>query len=172
MSHQRLILLLAGLSAAAIIGGAVVIICLEPTQYDALGSLLGALASMIAVIWFSGSLYYQAVQLKEQREQFSLELKEQREQFAVQFRQLREDARRNALTLAKDILREAEDAALKANPSLQSINELTTAYLVPVSPLKTLMESTDPVEVRDSMADWLKIEAPPVSLMHGIKTAA
>jgi hypothetical protein len=143
----------------------------SPAQYDALGSLFGAAASFLAVIWFSGSLYFQSIQLKEQREQFSLELKEQREQFSQQFKQLREDARRNALTLAKDILLEAEQDALKANPSLSSINDLSTLYL-DWSEMKVIMESTDPVEVQEAIMSWSKKEGPAMTLIAGVKVAA
>jgi len=88
-----------------------------------------------------------------------------------EFKQLKEDARRSALALSKDILREAEEKALKQNPSLNSINDLTTVYLH-LSDLKIVCESTDPAEVQDALQGWLQKEGPAILLMRGIKSAA
>lgn len=133
---------------------------LPPDRYSAVGSLFAAVGSLLAVIWFSASLFYQSRQLREQRQQFLEE-----------FKQLREDARRSALALSKDILREAEGRALKYNPALESINDLMTVYM-DWSELKIILESKDALEVQEAVKSWLKKEGPAMSLMHGIKSAA
>lgn len=135
-------------------------IFLPPSDYSAVGSLFGAVGGILAVIWFSASLYYQSLQLNEQRQQFLEE-----------FKQLREDARRSALSLSKDILREAEERALRCSPELRSINDLTSYYLN-FSDLATALKSKDPNEVLEAVKQWLKREGPAIFLLRGIKQAA
>jgi len=84
---QRLLFLLTGLIALAT---ALAICLLAPERLSALGSILAAAGSLLAVIWFSASLWYQSRQLQEQRQQF-----------ALQFEHLKETSRRDALILAK-----------------------------------------------------------------------
>jgi len=133
-----------------------------PTEYfSALGSLFGAAAGILAVIWFSASLYYQAQQLKEQRKQF-----------LENFKQLREDNRRNSLVLVKDILARAEERALKSNPSLKSINDLMAQYITVIE-WPDILKSTDPHIVIEHGKSWLNMkELPATYLMRGIKSAA
>lgn len=137
-------------------------VCLPSGEYSAVGSLLAGVGSLLAVIWFSAGLFYQSRQLKEQREQF-----------LVQFNQLREDARRSALTFARDIMREAEEKALKQSPSLKSINDLTMVYVLEPWELKVLLESKDPREVQKAAQSWFSNrEGPSATLLRGIKDAA
>jgi hypothetical protein len=157
MFNKKLLILL---SIIVILLAINAMIHLPSSDYSAVGSLFGAVGSLLAVIWFSASLFYQSIQLKEQREQFLEE-----------FKQLREDARRSALLLSKDILREAEERALRCNPELQSINDLT-AYYLNFSDLATALKSKDPNEVLEAVKRWLKREGPAIFLLRGIKQAA
>ena len=135
-------------------------IYLSPSGYEAVGCLFGGVGSILAVIWFSASLNYQSLQLTEQRQQFLQE-----------FKALREDARRNALSLSKDILREAEERALKCSPDLQSINDLF-AYYMDFSDLGIALKSKDSIEVMEAVKRWIKREGPATFLLRGIKQAS
>ena len=157
MPNKRLLSLL---STLVVLLAVVAMVYLPSDKYAAVGSLFGAVSSLLAVIWFSASLFYQSVQLREQRQQFSEE-----------FKQLRENARRSALAMAKDILQEAEKEALKSNPSVGSIDDLPRIYLLRPE-LKTVLESRDPVEVQEAVQVWIKKESPAISIMAGIKAAA
>jgi hypothetical protein len=132
------------------------------TEYfSALGSLFGATAGMLAVIWFSASLHYQSQQLKEQRQQF-----------VENFKQLREDNRRSSLVLVRDILSRAEERALKSNPDLKSINDLMTHYMN-ILEWGDILKSKDPDTVLEAGKKWLTTkEGPALFLMRGIKSAA
>jgi len=135
--------------------------CFSTEYFSALGSLFGAAAGMLAVIWFSASLYNQSLQLKEQRQQF-----------LENFKQLREDNRRNSLILVKDILDRAEEKALKSNPNLKSIDDLMT-QCIDMSEWPSILKSTDPDTVLEHGKNWLLMkEAPAFFLMRGIKSAA
>jgi hypothetical protein len=133
-----------------------------PTQSSsAIGTVTGGFAGILAVIWFSAGLYYQSQQLKEQREQF-----------LENFKQLREDNRRSSLILAKDILVRAEERALKSNPDLKSIGELT-AYYMNLPDGSIIRKSTDPTAVLEAGKKWmLTQEGPALYLMRGMKNAA
>jgi hypothetical protein len=129
--------------------------------FSAIGSVFGAAAGMLAVLWFSANLYYQSQQLAEQREQFS-----------KNFRQLTEDNRRSSLVLVRDLLTRAEERALKSTPDLKSIDELTAHYInLPDGSI--ILKSTDPDVVLEAGKKWLLTkEAPAIYLMRGIKNAA
>ena len=158
MPNKRLLIILSIL----VIGLAIAAAIYFPIEYfSALGSLFGAAAGILAVIWFSASLYYQSQQMKEQRQQF-----------LENFKQLREDNRRNSLIVVKDILSRAEERALKSNPNLKSINDLLTEYLK-INEWPIILNSTDPDTVLEHGKNWLLIkEAPALLLMRGIKNAA
>jgi hypothetical protein len=132
------------------------------TEYfSALGSLFGAAAGTLAVIWFSASLYNQSQQLKEQRQQF-----------LENFKQLREDNRRNSLIVVKDIMVRAEERALKSNPILKSIDDLMVQY-INISEWPNILKSKDPNIVLEDGKKWiLTKETPAFFLMRGIKSAA
>lgn len=157
MLNKRLLILL---SVLVVLIAICAIEYLPPSDYSAIGDLFGAVGGILAVIWFSASLYYQSLQLSEQRQQF-----------AKEFNHLREDARRSALALSKDILREAEDRAMKQNPELQSINDILTCYLN-WSDLAVSLNSRDPIEVIEAVKRWIKRESPALFLLRGIKHAA
>jgi hypothetical protein len=137
------------------------IVFLNPEYFSALGSLFAAAGGILAVIWFSASLYNQSQQLKEQREQF-----------LENFRQLREDARMNALDLAKDILSQAEERALKLNPNLESINDIMMQYIQCRPELESIFNSVDPNVILECVKNWHKKAGPAMVLMRGIKIAA
>lgn len=158
MPHKRLLVIV----SIIVLVLALVAAVLLPTKYSsAVGSLFGAGAGMLAVIWFSAGLYYQSQQLKEQRQQF-----------LENFKQLQEDNRRNSLVLVRDILSRAEERALKSNPDLKSINDLMTQYINMLE-LSTTLKSTDPNTVLVDGKNWLITkEGPALFLMRGIKSAA
>lgn len=63
--------LLLSIASVFIVFAAVVVLChVSSESSSAIGSVFGAAAGMLAVLWFSASLHYQSRQLKEQREQF------------------------------------------------------------------------------------------------------
>ena len=132
----------------------------DPTQLSAYGSIIAGAGSIIAVIWFTGSLWYQSQQIREQRTQFLSE-----------FKQLREDGRRNALLLAREILKDAENQAL-ASAGISSISELPTFYTRNIGEWKNIHESDDPQVVQAAILRWGKIDWAAVSLMRGLKSAA
>jgi hypothetical protein len=132
-----------------------------PLSYCAtIGTVVGGIGSIIAVIWFYTSLQFQREQLEEQRKQFISE-----------FQQIREDGRRNALILSRDILNETEKRISRMNPELKDISDLVPLYLQ-FSELKPIFEETNPSQVKQYIQDWLKKEGPAVVLMKGIKSAA
>lgn len=158
MLNKRLLILLSILVVLIPIAATIYI----STEYlSALGSIFGAAAGMLAVIWFSASLYNQSQQLKEQRQQF-----------LENFKQLREDNRRNSLIVVKDVLSRAEERALKANPILKSIDDLMVQY-INISEWPNILKSTDPDTVLESGKNWiLTKETPAFFLMRAIKSAS
>jgi hypothetical protein len=131
-------------------------------QYSALGDLASAVGSILAVIWFSAALFYQSKQLEEQREQFQAE-----------FKHLREENRRNALSISRDILRDAEERALKMNPALKGVGDFASVYLSDPSLLRTVLESTNVDEVLWAVRKWTgEHEGPVLTMLRGIKDAA
>ena len=157
MPSKRLLILLSSLVVTAT-GAAMY--RLSDVQLSSYGSIVAGAGSLLAVIWFTGSLWYQSQQLLEQRTQFLAE-----------FKQLREDGRRNALLLARDILITAESRALAINPKISSLSELPTLYLTFVE-LKDMLESNDPDVVQAASQGWMKKEGPASILMRGLKSAA
>ena len=158
MPHTRLLFLV---SIAVVLVAIAVPFYFSTEYFSALGSLFGATAGMLAVIWFSASLHYQSQQLKEQRQQF-----------VENFKQLQEDNRRNSLVLVRDILSRAEERALKSNPGLKSINDLMTHYF-DILEWGDILKSKDPATVLQAGRQWLLAkEGPALFLMRGIKSAA
>jgi hypothetical protein len=159
MPHMRLLLLS---TIILLLVAASVLLWFSSEDSSAIGSVVGGAAGMLAVLWFSASLYYQSRQLAEQREQF-----------LENFKQLREDNRRNALLMVKEILGRAEERALKWNPTLSTLNDLTSYYLTGTSEWRTIMESTDAQVVLQAGKKWITMnEGPAMLLMGGIKSAA
>jgi hypothetical protein len=145
-------------AVAAIV--AVSIRLLDAERLSAFGGILSGAGSLLAVIWFSAGLRYQATQLEEQRKQFT-----------AQFHFLQEASRREALLVAKDILERAERQAIAANGNIALIADLVSEYSN-FSELKQITESTDPREVMTKFGEWMKKEGPAWTLMQGIKSAA
>lgn len=141
---------------------AVLIFKYFPLNYsETIGTLIGGIGSIIAVIWFYTSLQLQRQQLEEQGRQFISE-----------FQQIREDSRRNALILSRDILNETEKRVLGQNAELRSISDLIPLYLRQMAEFKPILEESDPNLVQQSVQNWLKTEGPALILMKGIKSAA
>lgn len=124
------------------------------------GSMLSAGGSLLAVIWFSASLWYQARQLNEQRTQFLAE-----------FKQLQESNRRDSLVTAKSILDAAEQRAITQHGGISSSSELIAHYVNFVE-FKPMLESDDPEVVLDAFRSWVKKEGAALALIKGIKSAA
>lgn len=148
------------LSLIVLTAASIAIFMLNDNQCVSIGSVVSSAGSLLAVIWFTASLWYQSKQLNEQRIQFTNE-----------FKQLREEGRRNALLLAKDILATAEKNALSINPHVSSLSDLPGIYMN-FGELKIIAESEDLNEVQEALKIWSKKEGPAVVLMKGLKSAA
>lgn len=148
------------LSILVVLATGITMYFLSENQLSSYGSMVAAAGSLLAVIWFTASLWYQAQQLKEQRTQFLAE-----------FKQIREEGRRNALLLARDILNTAESRALAANPEIRSLSDLPALYMNFVE-FKDIVESDSPNIVKKAIEGWSKKEGPALILMKGLKSAA
>lgn len=151
---------LTGLTLALLVAAGLTIGLLDPERLSALGGILSGVGSILAVIWFSAGLSYQARQLREQQQQFS-----------TQFEFLRESSRRDALLLAQGILEKAEFRALANFESGTTVSDLTARCLALVE-LKPILESTDPKVVLDACQTYIKKEGAAIALLQGIKSAA
>ncbi len=160
LGYMKNQIILIVLTLVTLLSAAVMIVFVDIDNLSAYGSILAASGSFIAVIWFTGSLRYQAQQLKEQREQFQKE-----------FDRSNEESRRNALLLAKEILITAENRALAVNSELSSVEQIFPNYINFIE-FKDIFESNDPTVVQESVNSWYKKETPAVELMKGIKSAA
>jgi len=89
----------------------------------------------------------------------------------AEFQTLREESRRNALMFARDILKDAEEKALKQNPKLNAITDLFTNYM-DFSSLGVILKSSDPHEVLEQFKVWMNIEGPATIMINGIKSAS
>jgi hypothetical protein len=67
------------LSVLVVLATGIATCYLETEQLSAYGSIFAGAGSILAVIWFTGSLWYQSQQIVEQRGQFSEEFKHLRE---------------------------------------------------------------------------------------------
>lgn len=157
MPQTRLFILL----SVAIVLLAIGVLVWLPAESSAIGSVIEAAAGLLAVIWFSASLYYQSQQLREQREQFR-----------ENFRQLSEDNRRSALVAVRDVLLRAEERALRCAPDCQSLDGFTL-YYTRIPEWDIIEHSTDSNVVYEAAMKWLNAkDLPAVVLMRGIKNAA
>jgi hypothetical protein len=157
MKKYRLLILI---TVAIVLMGIYVLIHFSETKASTIGSVVGAFGGVLAFVWFFAALRSQSEQLESQKVQFLAE-----------FQTLREESRRNALTLARDILKNAEEKALSQNPELNSINDIVTNY-IDFSSLGVILTSDNPQEVLDQWKVWLRIEGPAVTMIRGIKSAA
>lgn len=137
-----------------------VILCVNDTKASTIGSVVGGFGSILAFIWFFAALKSQSEQLENQKDQFSTE-----------FQTLREGVRRDALMLARDILKDAEEKALKLNPKLKSINDISTGF-IDFSSLGIVLKSSNSHEVLEQFKVWMNIEGPAIVMIRGIKSAA
>ena len=133
---------------------------LDDDRLSALGSIVSGGGSLLAVLWFSAGLRYQANQLAEQRKQFT-----------AQFHQMQESSRRDALLVAKGILEKAEERAIDFSGNISSVGEILTEF-AKLEGLKPILESTKPSEVLEAHAVWMKREGSALMLLQGIKSAA
>jgi hypothetical protein len=156
---QKRILVLS--TVAIVLLAIAAVVNLPSNEYSALGDLFSAVGSIIAVLWFSAALFYQSKQLEEQREQFQAE-----------FKHVRAGARRDALSVCKDILREAESRALTVIPEVKTLPDLITTYSQFYRQYSVLMVSTDAEQVQEVSKMWMAKEAPTGILLAAIKRAA
>lgn len=152
------LLIVLSLAVAALAGAAIGF--LDHERLSALGSMVSGAGSLLAVLWFSASLRYQAKQLEEQRKQFT-----------SQFHFLQESSKRDALVVAKDILERAEQRSIETNGKITSLGQLAIEYTHFVE-LKPILESSDPEEVLRAFESWMKKEGAAMTLLQGIKSAA
>ena len=158
---KKILCFLSFLSVLVLVVVFVLIKFFEEYQISAYGSIIAGAGSLLAVIWFTASLWYQSVQLNEQRIQFSTE-----------FRALKEASRRECLVMAKNIIDDSEKKAISACGSISSISELFPQYLLNIKEIGTLMESTDPIAVMKISQSWMKIETAANIYLKGVKSAA
>jgi hypothetical protein len=157
MPNKWILILLSSLVALAT---GVAIYTLSDSQLSSYGTMVAAAGSVLAVIWFTGSLWYQARQLNEQRIQFLAE-----------FKTLQESTRRDSLLTAKSILDAAEQRAVAQHGGISSSAELITQYLN-FAELKPILESDRSELVLDAFSLWMKKEGAALTLLKGIKSAA
>ncbi|MHC4212891.1 MAG: hypothetical protein ACYSWP_05885 [Planctomycetota bacterium] len=148
------------ITVAVIAMGVCVLLYFSDTKASTIGSVAGACGGILAVVWFLAALKSQSEQLENQKNQF-----------LVEFQTLREESRRNALIFAREVLKDAEEKALKQNPRLNNITDLVTGYL-DFSYLKVVIESSDPHEVLEQFESWKNIEGPAITMIRGIKSAS
>lgn len=148
------------ITIAVVVAGVCVLLCASDTKASTIGSVAGACGGILAVVWFLAALKSQSKQLENQKNQFLAEIQT-----------LREGARRDALMFARDILKDAEEKALKQNPRLNSIADLSANYM-DFSSLGVILKSSDPHEVLEQFKVWMNIEGPAITMMRGIKSAA
>lgn len=152
------LLIALSIAVAALAGAAIG--HLDHERLSALGSMVSGAGSLLAVLWFSASLRYQAKQLEEQRKQFT-----------SQFHFLQESSKRDALVVAKDILERAVQRSIETNGEITSLGQLVIEYTHFVE-LKPILESSDPEEVLRAFESWIKKEGAAMTLLQGIKSAA
>ncbi len=146
-----------------VVVGLAVIFCFSTEKASAIGSVVGGFGCVAAFIWFFAALRSQSEQLENQKKQFLIESQSRKEEM-----------RRNALLFARDVLKRAEEKALKQNPKFKTINELSTCYTdaAALIPLKLILESRDPKDILRLFKEWLKTEGPAVTMLRGVKSAA
>lgn len=148
------------LSILVLIAIGTMIYAIDVKRLSSYGTVLGATGSILAVIWFTSSLWYQAQQLREQREQF-----------LAQFHHIRESTRRDSLLTAKSILEAADTRAITQHGGITSTSELISEF-INFAELKLILESRNPEAVLSSFKEWMRKEGAAMTLLKGIKSAA
>lgn len=157
MPSVRLLVLLTVLVVVAVIAA---LLYFNANDLSGYGSIISAGGGLLAVIWFSASLWYQSEQLKDQKVQFS-----------AQFKHLEQASHRDSLLTAKSILDAAEERAISHHGGISSSAELFTQY-INFAELKPILESNDPGIVLKACQTWMKKEGAALTLLKGIKSAA
>ncbi len=157
MPNLRLLVLLTILVVLTVVA---VIVNFKTNDVSAYGSIVSAGGSLLAVIWFTASPWYQARQLNEQRAQF-----------AAQFHHLQESSRRDSLLMAKGILEAAERRAIVHHGGISLVTERAPQYLS-FAELKPILESANPDTVLEAFNIWMKKEGAALTFLRGIKSAA
>jgi hypothetical protein len=130
-------------------------------KLSAYGTIFAAAGSLIAVIFFSANLYYQSIQLKEQREQFN-----------TNFLHLREDAKRKAILVTKDLLNDAEKRAVSGLGDIKGISDLPILYAQGLVHWDAILNSENPSEVAAAVKIWMPLENSAKVFTFGVKNAA
>lgn len=136
----RLLVLLTILVVVAVVGA---IMNIDANNLSGYGSIIAAGSGLLAVIWFTASLWYQSRQLKEQRTQF-----------LAQFQHQQESSRRDSLLTAKNILDAAEERAISHHGGISSSSDLLTQYLN-FAELKPILESDNPDVVLSELSRYV-----------------
>lgn len=122
-----------------------------------LGSLLGAFAGLIAIIWFYRSLRLQSTQIEEQRKQFS-------KQHHLQY----QDSLLTFLDKSSDRMKEYH-SELVDSLGTPDASHLVSTYLGNMKYYKLALESTDPNIVMTQVQAWMKAEGPCVKFMSSVR---
>lgn len=168
--YNKPVMTIRGLWALTALAAAFVFISyhsIDPAKLSALGGIISAAGSVLAVLWFSAGLHYQATQLKEQRKQ----LDEQRQQFVAQFHHTREGTIRDAINMGREILSRAKERALEQSSGPRQYMDIAMGYLK-MEKYGPLLGSDAPDEVMASFDEWMKQEGPALIMIEGMKAAA
>lgn len=127
------------------------------------GEIYSTVVAFIAFIWFYQSLYLQRIQLQEQREQFKLE-----------FQKMTEANKRENISLAKDILKEAEeDVRIQLEELNLGIDErhLMNIFVKALVLSRNILESENENFVSAEGLNFFKYLRPIKTLLFGIMQA-
>lgn len=139
-----------------------------PNNISAYGSVFGAAAGFVAVIWFYSSLQQQNESIKLQTKQ----LDEQRQQFQAEFKILRQESKRSAILTAKEILIDAEEQIEKDLRDICSFNDFASQFVILLAqPMQTLFTNNDCDKVIEAYGNFGKILLPAKRYLTGIKDA-
>lgn len=122
-----------------------------------LGSLLGASAGVIAIIWFYRGLRLQSLQIEEQRKQFSRQHHVQHQDSLLTFLN----------SVSERIEKQFKELLDALN--LSDLSQLTVKYLESMEQYNEALESPDAKIVLSASQEWMKIEGPCMKFMSAIK---
>lgn len=122
-----------------------------------LGSLLGAFAGILAIIWFYRGLRLQSLQIEEQRLQFA-------KQHHLQY----QDSLLAFLEKASEKIESSHKELIEAL-GIPDSNHVFSAYMQSMFYYKEALENTDPNVVMSRIQEWMKIEGPCIKFLSAVK---